>query len=88
METISINGTAPVQKRGPGRPRKDGSAPQPRTESSVPRKKKDKVEAVGVQRFLHSDVIREFLLLPEEVQTSIRALVRYEDTTSVEFDLG
>jgi hypothetical protein len=91
VDTVSSNGTAhnaeAPKKRGPGRPRKDGSAPQPRTTtSSTPRKKA--AQETGVRKYLNSDILREFLLLPDEVQTSIRNLVRYEDTTSVEFDLG
>ena len=87
MDTIHTNGTTPATttptKRGPGRPRKDGSTSQASTTTKKTRTTKDSV----VRRFMNNSLIREFLLLPEDVQNSIRSLVRFEDTSSVEFDL-
>lgn len=80
--TVATNGTAQIEKRKPGRPRKDGAATTTQQETPSRRSKKS-----GVNKYLYNESIREFLLLPEEVQTSIRNLVRFEDTTSVEFDI-
>jgi len=87
MDTIHSNGTSTTAtttpaKRGPGRPRKDGSTAKDTTPKTT-RSTKDSI----VRRYMNRAIIREFLLLPDDVQNSIRALVRFEDTSSVEFDI-
>jgi hypothetical protein len=90
--TLSTNGTSdhsPTEvRRGPGRPRKDGSAPQPSTTKKATKKARATIEKDGIGKFLNNETVREFLLLPSNVQESIRQIVAFENGTGLDFDLA